>query len=79
MGGMPEPKVIVEEEEDEESLESLLASARREIEEKSAEEPSAPSPKGDILDQLLGDDLLAVSGCARVRLPQPEKKKKASL
>ena len=78
LGGMPEPKVIVEEEEDEESLESLLASARREIEEKSAEEPRDSA--GDILDQLLGDDLPPPPQDAPVfGLPQPDKKKKGFL
>jgi hypothetical protein len=45
---------VKEEEADEDSLEALLASARREIEEKSTEEPREG---GDIIDHLLGDDL----------------------
>ncbi len=63
--------------EDGESLEFLLASARREIEERSTEEPR---DSGDILDQLLGDDLPPPPGEGPVfGMPQPEKKKKGFL
>ena len=63
--------------EDEESLEALLASARREMEERSTEEPR---DSGDILDQLLGDDLPPPPAEGPVfGMPQPEKKKKGFL
>jgi hypothetical protein len=63
--------------EDEESLEALLASARREMEGRSTEEPR---DSGDILDQLLGDDLPPPPGEGPVfGMPQPDKKKKGFL
>lgn len=65
------------EEDDGESLEFLLASARRGIEEKSSEEHRE---SGDLLDQLLGDELPPPpSDAPAFALPQPDKKKKGFL
>lgn len=65
-----------EEPDDEESLEALLASAQKEIEEKQG----APEedPEGDIIDQLLGDEDMPAppSDAPTFSLPDGNKKKK---
>lgn len=64
------------EEEDSESLEALLASARKEIEEKSTDEPRED---GDLIDQLMGDDLPPPPVDSPIFVPPAPKKKKGFL
>jgi len=68
----------VEEPEDSDSLEALLASARKEIEEKSTEEPRG---EGDLIDQLMGDDDLPLPpmDAPVFAMPAAPKKKKGFL
>ena len=69
-------KAAEPEEEDSESLEALLASARKEIEEKSTDEPRE---EGDLIDQLIGDDLPPPPVDSPIFVPPAPKKKKGFL
>lgn len=69
-------KAAEPEEEDSESLEALLASARKEIEEKSTDEPRED---GDLIDQLIGDDLPPPPVDSPIFVPPAPKKKKGFL
>ncbi|RDV40045.1 hypothetical protein DV096_05670 [Bradymonadaceae bacterium TMQ3] len=73
--GLAESSVSSSEDDEPDSFEALLASAKREIESK--KEPEEEK-KGDILDALLGDDDLppAPAAAPTFAVPQPGEKKK---